>query len=110
MFASVAAVGASIAVATEAVASRAADEQEASAGLDHPGLVYSISTTVYLVAVWLLHRKSGAGKGWKTYLVPATAMAIIPIGLIDHPVLIGGLVLTTLVTALSTVPARRAQP
>jgi low temperature requirement protein LtrA len=109
VFASVAAVGASIAVATEAISARTAGEHETGAGLAHPGLVYSIPVAVYLVALWLLHRKSGASKGWTAYLVPATAMAIIPIGLIDHAVLVGGLVVTALVTALSTVPTGRDQ-
>ena len=107
VFASVAAVGASIALATEAITARSAGEQEASRGVSHPGLVYTIPVAVYLVAVWLLHRKSGARAGWKAYLVPATAMAIIPIGFSDHAVLVGGVLLAALIGALVGGRARR---
>ena len=105
VFASVAAIGAGITIATEAVAGQG----EQAHGVDHPGLAYTIPMAVYLVSLFLLHRQSGADAGWKTALVPAAAVILVPVGLLDHAVLIGGLLLTALVTVLMTGPSTQTE-
>ena len=96
VFAALAAVGASISVATESVAPLSEEHH----ALMHPGIAYTVPVAVYLVTLFFLHRKSGADKGWKTYLVPMVAVIMLPLGLLDQAVLVGGLVLSAMIAVL----------
>ena len=104
VFASVAAIGAGISVATEAVAADTGEHH----GLAHPGLTYSVPVAIYLLVLAVLHRTSGADRGWRTVLVPVTAVVIIPVGLLDHAVLAGGIVLVALIVVLMVPPRSSA--
>lgn len=88
VFASAAAVGAGLAVAVDQATGHA---QIGSFGA---GAAVAFPAAIYLVSLWMLHRRSG--EGWLRLLAPATAVLIVLTPFTGQAVLLTGVLLALL--------------
>lgn len=101
VFAAVAATGAGLAVAVDQVTgdSQLSDREAAA--------VTTIPVTIYLLAVWLIHRPHKSA-GSHQYTTPIAAVLILAATFTPEPVLITGVILSTLL-AVALIAEHRSQ-
>ena len=100
VFAGVAAAGAGLAVAV--------DHATGASGLSEvqAGWAITIPVSVYLVAVWALHRGHKRPGPWNDWAVPVTTALVLAATLTPEPVLLTGVILGVLVAVNVVVSGR----
>jgi low temperature requirement protein LtrA len=63
------------------------------------GFVETVPIAIYLVAVWLVHKRYKPKGAWRTFAAPVTAVLIVAASVLSQPVLAAGLIMVVLVAA-----------
>jgi low temperature requirement protein LtrA len=104
VFAGAAATGAGLTVAI-----RQATSHTALTSLE-AGFAETVPIAIYLVAVWLVHRRYKPPGKWKTFAAPVTAALIVASSALPQPVFAAGVIMAMLVAATTFVYRRMDEP
>jgi low temperature requirement protein LtrA len=100
VFAGAAATGAGLTVAI-----RQATSHTALTSLE-AGFAETVPIAIYLVAVWLVHRRYKPPGKWRTFAAPVTAALIVASSALPQPVFAAGVIMAMLVAATTFVYRR----